>query len=46
VDRHYAEPLDVSAMAREALMSPANFSRKFRSAYGETPFAYLMTATF
>jgi AraC-like DNA-binding protein len=30
-------------MAREALMSPAHFSRKFRAAYGETPYSYLMT---
>jgi transcriptional regulator GlxA family with amidase domain len=43
MDRAYAEPLDVPAMARTALMSPAHFSRKFRAAYGETPYAYLMT---
>src|SRR5580658_129800 len=43
VDRNYAEPLDVPAMARTALMSPAHFSRKFRAAYGETPYSYLMT---
>jgi transcriptional regulator GlxA family with amidase domain len=43
MDRHYAEPLDVPAVARTALMSPAHFSRKFRAAYGETPYAYLMT---
>ena len=43
VDRHYAQPLDVPAMARTALMSPAHFSRKFRAAYGETPYSYLMT---
>jgi len=43
IDRDYAEPLDVPAMARTALMSPAHFSRKFRAAYGETPYAYLMT---
>jgi AraC-like DNA-binding protein len=43
IDRAYAEPLDVPAMARTALMSPAHFSRKFRAAYGETPYAYLMT---
>ena len=43
IDRSYAEPLDVPAMARTALMSPAHFSRKFRAAYGETPYAYLMT---
>src|SRR5579875_3842181 len=43
MDREYARPLDVPAMARRALMSPAHFSRKFRAAYGETPYAYLMT---
>jgi AraC-like DNA-binding protein len=43
VDRNYAEPLDVPSMARSALMSPAHFSRKFRAAYGETPYSYLMT---
>ena len=43
MDRDYAEPLDVPAMAREALMSPAHFSREFRRAYGETPYSYLMT---
>jgi AraC-like DNA-binding protein len=43
IDRDYAEPLDVPAMARAALMSPAHFSRKFRAAYGETPYSYLMT---
>jgi AraC-like DNA-binding protein len=43
IDREYAQPLDVPAMARAALMSPAHFSRKFRGAYGETPYAYLMT---
>ena len=43
IDRTYAEPLDVSAMARAAFMSPAHFSRKFRAAYGETPYSYLMT---
>jgi transcriptional regulator GlxA family with amidase domain len=43
MDRAYAEPLDVPAMARTALMSPAHFSRKFRGAYGETPYSYLMT---
>src|SRR5213079_2964797 len=43
IDRDFAEPLDVPAMARAALMSPAHFSRKFRSAYGETPYSYLMT---
>jgi transcriptional regulator GlxA family with amidase domain len=43
MDRAYAEPLDVPALARAALMSPAHFSRQFRAAYGETPYAYLMT---
>src|ERR1700748_2124357 len=43
MDRDYAEPLDVPAMVRVALMSPAHFSRKFRAAYGETPYSYLMT---
>jgi transcriptional regulator GlxA family with amidase domain len=44
MDREYAQPLDVPAMARTAAMSPAHFSRKFRAAYGETPYSYLMTA--
>src|SRR4051794_31354368 len=43
MDRDYARPLDVPALARAALMSPAHFSRRFRAAYGETPYAYLMT---
>ena len=43
MDREYARPLDVPAMARAALMSPAHFSRQFRMAYGETPYGYLMT---
>jgi AraC-like DNA-binding protein len=43
IDREYARPLDVPAMARVALMSPAHFSRKFRATYGETPYSYLMT---
>jgi len=43
MDRDYAQPLDVPAMARAALMSPAHFSRRFRAAYGETPYSYLMT---
>jgi len=42
MDRDFASPLDVPAMARAALMSPAHFSRRFRAAYGETPYAYLM----
>lgn len=43
MDREYARPLDVPAMARAALMSTAHFSRRFREAYGETPYAHLMT---
>ncbi|GAA3831518.1 hypothetical protein GCM10022226_60780 [Sphaerisporangium flaviroseum] len=43
MDREYSRPLDVPAMARAALMSPAHFSRQFRAAYGETPYSYLMT---
>jgi transcriptional regulator GlxA family with amidase domain len=43
MDREYARPLDVPALARSAHMSPAHFSRRFRAAYGETPHAYLMT---
>jgi AraC-like DNA-binding protein len=43
MDRDYAQPLDVAALARTALMSSAHFSRRFRVAYAETPYAYLMT---
>lgn len=43
MDREYMRPLDVAAIAREALMSPAHFSRRFRATYGETPYSYLMT---
>ncbi|MEV1026367.1 helix-turn-helix transcriptional regulator [Streptomyces sp. NPDC050264] len=43
MDRDYAEPLDVTALASVALMSPGHFSRSFRAAYGETPYSYLMT---
>lgn len=43
MDRDYAQPLDVATLARTALMSSAHFSRRFREAYAETPYAYLMT---
>lgn len=43
IDREYARPLDVPTLARHAHMSPAHFSRRFRAAYGETPYSYLMT---
>ena len=43
MDREYAEPLDVPALARTALMSPAHFARRFRDVYDETPYSCLMT---
>ena len=43
MDREYAQPLDVPALAHTALMSPGHFSRRFREAYSETPYSYLMT---
>jgi AraC-like DNA-binding protein len=43
IDREYAEPLDVEALARGAHMSAGHFSRRFRLAYGESPYSYLMT---
>jgi AraC-like DNA-binding protein len=43
MDREYAEPLDVAALARTAMMSPGHFSRRFRAEFGESPYAYLMT---
>jgi AraC-like DNA-binding protein len=43
IDRDYAQPLDVPALARVALMSTGHFARGFRAAFGETPYSYLMT---
>ncbi len=43
IDREYAQPLDVEALARGALMSAGHLSRQFRLAYGESPYGYLMT---
>jgi transcriptional regulator GlxA family with amidase domain len=43
IDREYAQPLDVEALARGAYMSAGHLSRQFRLAYGESPYAYLMT---
>ena len=43
IDREYAQPLDVEAVARGAHMSPGHFSRQFKLAYGESPYSYLMT---
>jgi AraC-like DNA-binding protein len=43
IDREYAQPLDVEALARGAHMSAGHLSRRFRAAYGESPYSYLMT---
>jgi AraC-like DNA-binding protein len=43
INREYAEPLDVAALASTALMSPGHFQRSFREAFGQTPYGYLMT---
>jgi AraC-like DNA-binding protein len=43
IDREYAQPLDVDALARSEHMSSGHLSRQFRLAYGESPYAYLMT---
>jgi AraC-like DNA-binding protein len=43
MDREYAQPLDVEALARDAHMSAGHLSRAFRRAYGEPPYSYLMT---
>ena len=43
IDREYAQPLDVEALARDAHMSAGHLSRAFRQAYGEPPYSYLMT---
>jgi AraC-like DNA-binding protein len=43
IDREYAQPLDVEALARGVHMSAGHFSRQFRLAYGESPYSYLMT---
>jgi AraC-like DNA-binding protein len=43
MDREYAQPLDVPELATTAMMSPSHFSRRFREAYSETPYSYLMT---
>jgi AraC-like DNA-binding protein len=43
IDREYAQPLDVEALARGAHMSAGHLSREFRAAYGESPYSYLMT---
>jgi AraC-like DNA-binding protein len=43
MDRDYAQPLNVEALARDAQMSAGHFSRQFKLAYGESPYSYLMT---
>ncbi len=43
MDREYAQPLDVEALARGVHMSAGHLSRAFRAAYGESPYSYLMT---
>ncbi|WP_028936212.1 helix-turn-helix transcriptional regulator [Pseudonocardia spinosispora] len=43
MDREYAKPLDVEALARGVHMSAGHLSRAFRAAYGESPYSYLMT---
>jgi AraC-like DNA-binding protein len=43
IDREYAQPLDVEALARGVSMSAGHLSREFRRAYGESPYGYLMT---
>ena len=43
IDREYAQPLDVEALARGVNMSAGHLSRQFRLAYGESPYSYLMT---
>jgi AraC-like DNA-binding protein len=43
IDRRFAEPLDVPAIASAVHLSSAHFSRRFRAVYGESPYQYLMT---
>jgi len=43
IDREYAQPLDVEALARGVHLSAGHLSRAFRAAYGESPYSYLMT---
>jgi AraC-like DNA-binding protein len=43
IDRDFAQPLDVEALARGAHMSAGHLSREFRRAFGESPYSYLMT---
>lgn len=43
IDREYAKPLDLEALARGVHLSAGHLSRCFREAYGESPYSYLMT---
>jgi AraC-like DNA-binding protein len=43
IDREYAQPLDVEALARGVHLSAGHLSREFRAAFGESPYSYLMT---
>lgn len=43
IDREYAQPLDVEALARGAHMSAGHLSRRFKQTFGESPYSYLMT---
>lgn len=43
IDRDYAQPLDVEALARGVHLSAGHLSREFKAAYGESPYSYLMT---
>jgi AraC-like DNA-binding protein len=43
IDRDFAQPLDVQALARGAHMSAGHLSRQFKAAFGESPYSYLMT---
>jgi AraC-like DNA-binding protein len=43
IDRDYAQPLDVAALARGVHLSAGHLSREFRAVYGESPYSYLMT---
>ena len=43
IDRSYAQPLDVGQLASGVNMSAGHLSRRFRAAFGESPYSYLMT---
>ncbi|MDY7088120.1 MAG: helix-turn-helix transcriptional regulator [Actinomycetota bacterium] len=43
IDRDYAQPLDVEALARGVNISAGHLSREFRATFGESPYSYLMT---